>query len=51
MHTTNSYLFFRPDLIRYDQLSKSNPHHNLNNAFNTAEEKLGLTSLLDAEGK
>lgn len=24
--------------------------HNLNNAFNVAEEKLGLTKLLDAEG-
>lgn len=24
--------------------------HNLNNAFNTAEQNLGLTRLLDAEG-
>lgn len=42
--------FFRPDLIEYNKLTKSNPTHNLNNAFNTAEEKLGLTRLLDAEG-
>lgn len=39
----------RPDLIDYNTLAKSNPTHNLNNAFNTAEEKLGLTRLLDAE--
>ena len=40
----------RPDLIRYDKLQKSNPIYNLNNAFNVAEEKLGLTRFLDAEG-
>ncbi|CAH0560832.1 unnamed protein product [Brassicogethes aeneus] len=39
----------RPDLIQFDKLSKSNPMHNLNNAFNVAEDKLGLTPLLDAE--
>lgn len=39
----------RPDLIQYEKLTKSNPNYNLNNAFNTAEERLGLTSLLDAE--
>ena len=39
----------RPDLIQYEKLSKSNAIHNLNNAFNVAEEKLGLTRLLDAE--
>ena len=49
--TSNWYIiFFRPDLIKYEQLSKSNPHGNLNNAFNVAEEKLGITSLLEAEG-
>lgn len=42
---------FRADLINFDKLQKSNPMHNLNNAFNVAEEKLGLTSLLDAEGE
>lgn len=44
-------LLSRPDLIRYDKLSKANPTYNLNNAFNVAEEKLGLTRFLDAEGK
>ena len=44
-------LLFRPDLIRLDKLHKSNPMYNLNNAFNVAEEKLGLTRLLDAEGE
>ncbi|XP_074602834.1 spectrin beta chain-like isoform X2 [Brevipalpus obovatus] len=39
----------RPDLIQYDKLSKSNPIHNLNNAFNVAERDLGLAKLLDAE--
>ncbi len=39
----------RPDLIQYDKLSKSNAIHNLNNAFTVAEEKLGLTRLLDPE--
>ncbi|XP_067118326.1 spectrin beta chain isoform X1 [Centruroides vittatus] len=39
----------RPDLIQYDKLSKSNAIYNLNNAFNVAEENLGLTRLLDPE--
>jgi len=39
----------RPDLINYEKLGHSNPMHNLNNAFNVAESKLGLTKLLDAE--
>ncbi|XP_055939314.1 spectrin beta chain-like isoform X2 [Argiope bruennichi] len=39
----------RPDLIQYDKLSKSNAIYNLNNAFSTAEEHLGVTRLLDAE--
>ncbi len=39
----------RPDLINYEKLSKSNPIGNLNNAFDVAEDKLGLTKLLDAE--
>jgi spectrin beta len=39
----------RPDLIQYEKLSHSNAMHNLNNAFNVAESKLGLTKLLDAE--
>ncbi|XP_037873168.2 spectrin beta chain isoform X9 [Bombyx mori] len=39
----------RPDLVQFEKLHRSNPIHNLNNAFNVAEEKLGLTKLLDAE--
>ena len=39
----------RPDLVEYNQLIKANPIHNLNNAFSVAENKLGLTPLLDAE--
>ena len=45
-----SYLCFRPDLVDYNKLTKVNNVQNLNNAFNVAEEKLGLTRLLDAEG-
>lgn len=41
----------RPDLIQFEKLSKSNAMYNLNNAFDVAEDKLGLTKLLDAEGK
>ncbi|XP_052133456.1 spectrin beta chain [Frankliniella occidentalis] len=39
----------RADLIQFDKLSKSNAMYNLNNAFNVAEDKLGLLKLLDAE--
>lgn len=39
----------RADLINYSQLNKSNPMQNLNNAFNIAEKKLGITRLLDPE--
>ncbi|XP_043206093.1 spectrin beta chain-like isoform X2 [Amphibalanus amphitrite] len=39
----------RADLIQYEKLSKANPMHNLNNAFNVAESQLGLTKLLDPE--
>lgn len=35
----------------YNKLTKANPVANLNNAFNTAEDKLGVTKLLDAEGE
>lgn len=43
-------LFLRPDLIDFDKLKKSNAHYNLQNAFNLAEQHLGLTKLLDPEG-
>lgn len=39
----------RPDLIEYNKLTKANPTYNLNNSFNVAEDKLGLTRLLDPE--
>ncbi|KAJ3615060.1 hypothetical protein NHX12_018628 [Muraenolepis orangiensis] len=39
----------RPDLIDFDRLKKSNVHHNLQNAFNLAEQHLGITKLLDPE--
>ncbi|XP_075330315.1 spectrin beta chain, non-erythrocytic 1-like isoform X2 [Odontesthes bonariensis] len=39
----------RPDLIDFDKLKKSNAHYNLQNAFNQAEQHLGLTKLLDPE--
>jgi len=40
----------RPDLLQYEKLSKTNAPYNLNNAFNVAEERLGIAKLLDAEG-
>ncbi|XP_078515642.1 spectrin beta chain, erythrocytic [Lissotriton helveticus] len=39
----------RPDLIDFETLKKSNPRHNLENAFNVAERQLGITQLLDPE--
>lgn len=42
---------FRPDLVDYNTLKKSNPTHNLQNAFNVAEQQLGVTKLLDPEGE
>ncbi|KAI4790788.1 hypothetical protein KUCAC02_034405, partial [Chaenocephalus aceratus] len=39
----------RPDLIDFDKLKKSNAHHNLQDAFNLAEQHLGITKLLDPE--
>jgi len=40
----------RPDLINYDALNPADHIGNLNNAFNVADEKLGIARLLDAEG-
>lgn len=42
---------FRPDLVDYGNLQRSNPTHNLQQAFNVAERNLGVTKLLDPEGK
>ncbi|XP_073725686.1 spectrin beta chain, erythrocytic-like [Misgurnus anguillicaudatus] len=39
----------RPDLLDYSKLQRSNPTHNLQRAFNVAEQKLGVTKLLDPE--
>ncbi|XP_066540760.1 spectrin beta chain, erythrocytic [Hoplias malabaricus] len=39
----------RPDLVDYGNLQRSNPTHNLQQAFNVAERKLGVTKLLDPE--
>lgn len=40
----------RPDLINFDKLNPNDHIANLNNAFNVADDKLGISSLLDAEG-
>ncbi|XP_037550656.1 spectrin beta chain, erythrocytic [Nematolebias whitei] len=39
----------RPDLVDYNKLKRSNPTHNLQSAFSVAEQKLGVTKLLDPE--
>ncbi|XP_071238827.1 spectrin beta chain, erythrocytic-like isoform X1 [Salvelinus alpinus] len=39
----------RPDLVDYSGLKRSNPTHNLQNAFNVAEQTLGVAKLLDPE--
>ncbi|KAG9472487.1 hypothetical protein GDO78_019184 [Eleutherodactylus coqui] len=39
----------RPDLIDFSRLTKSNATYNLQQAFNTAEQQLGLIKLLDPE--
>ncbi|XP_049653444.1 spectrin beta chain, non-erythrocytic 4-like isoform X2 [Accipiter gentilis] len=39
----------RPDLIDFHKLTKSNVTYNLQQAFNTAEQQLGLSKLLDPE--
>ncbi|VDN23957.1 unnamed protein product [Gongylonema pulchrum] len=39
----------RPDLIEYEKLQKSNALYNLGNAFDTAEQQLGLVKFLDPE--
>ncbi|XP_065520320.1 spectrin beta chain, non-erythrocytic 4-like isoform X7 [Lathamus discolor] len=39
----------RPDLVDFHKLTKSNATFNLQQAFNTAEQHLGLSKLLDPE--
>lgn len=41
----------RPDLIDYNRLSRNNPMHNLNLAFDMAEKQFDIPKMLDAEGK
>lgn len=40
---------FRPDLLNYDELSKDNPQHNLQLAFDVAAKHLDIPALLDVE--
>ncbi|XP_010768303.1 spectrin beta chain, erythrocytic-like isoform X2 [Notothenia coriiceps] len=39
----------RPDLVDFNKLKRSNPSHNLQSAFNVAEQQLGVHKLLDPE--
>jgi len=39
----------RPELIEYEKLSKDDPMHNLNYAFDVAEKHLDIPRMLDAE--
>lgn len=41
----------RPDLIDWGDLQPSHHIDNLNNAFDIANDELGIPRLLDAEGK
>ena len=41
----------RPDLINFEALHPTRPIDNLNNAFNVADNELGINRLLDAEGR
>jgi len=41
---------YRPDIVNYGSLRPNQHEANLNNAFNVAEESLGIAKLLDAEG-
>ena len=52
VHCCLCFIYCRPDLIRYDQLSDnpSSYKDNLNNAFKVAEQELGIAQILDPEG-
>lgn len=41
----------RPELVDFQNLTKSNARHNLEHAFSVAERHLGITPLLDPEGE
>lgn len=47
----HSVPLLRPDLVDFSKLTKSNANYNLQRAFRTAEQHLGLARLLDPEGK
>lgn len=40
----------RPDIIDYSSLVQKNHIDNLNNAFDVAQNELGIARILDAEG-
>lgn len=42
---------FRPDLIPYENLTKSTAPENLQTAFDVAERELNIAPLLDASGE
>ena len=43
--------YFRPDLIPYENLTKSTAPENLQTAFDVAERELNIAPLLDASGE
>uniref|UniRef100_A0A8C3I874 Spectrin beta chain n=1 Tax=Chrysemys picta bellii TaxID=8478 RepID=A0A8C3I874_CHRPI len=47
---TRALLHSRRQIIDFSKLTKSNAMYNLQQAFNLAEQQLGLTKLLDPEG-
>ena len=48
---TNFLSIFRPDLVDFGKVRRQTARQNLNMAFHLAERELGVTRLLDAEGK
>ena len=45
-----NFFLYRPDIIDYQKLNKTEPEINLSTAFEVAEEQLGIVPLLDVEG-
>jgi len=50
IHFNDNYFHFRPDLIDISRTRHSTNRQNLELAFSTAEQELGVTRLLDPEG-
>ena len=44
-------LYFSPEYFNYDELLNNDNDTNLEHAFRTAHEKLGIEKLLDPEGE